>query len=117
MASIRPFQALRPVPDVAARVSSVPYDVVNTEEARAQAAATRSASSTSSVPRSTFPPAPIPYADEVYAQAVRELRGAAARGAADPRSRAGPYFYRLRMGGHEQTGLAAATRSTSTSRT
>src|SRR6185295_19020983 len=37
MASIRPFHALRPAPAVAARVSSVPYDVVSTEEVCAQA--------------------------------------------------------------------------------
>ena len=34
MASIHPFRALRPAPDRAAAVSSVPYDVVSTEEAR-----------------------------------------------------------------------------------
>ena len=34
MASVHPFRALRPLPDVAARVSSVPYDVVNVEQDR-----------------------------------------------------------------------------------
>ena len=34
MASIHPFRALRPAPDAAPAVSSVPYDVVSTEEAR-----------------------------------------------------------------------------------
>ena len=38
MADIRPFQALRPTPERASEVASVPYDVVNTEEARALAA-------------------------------------------------------------------------------
>ena len=38
MASIHPFRALRPAPAVAASVSSVPYDVVSTEEARGLAA-------------------------------------------------------------------------------
>ena len=37
MAIIRPFSALRPPPNRAKDVSSVPYDVVNTEEARALA--------------------------------------------------------------------------------
>ncbi len=38
MAVIRPFRALRPNPERAHWVASVPYDVVNTEEARALAA-------------------------------------------------------------------------------
>ena len=35
MAVIRPFRALRPQAERAQAVASVPYDVVNTEEARA----------------------------------------------------------------------------------
>ena len=38
MADIRPFRALRPPTDRVAQIASVPYDVVNTEEARALAA-------------------------------------------------------------------------------
>ena len=34
MALIHPFRALRPTPENAAAVSSVPYDVVSTDEAR-----------------------------------------------------------------------------------
>ena len=37
MAVIRPFRALRPQPERAQQVASVPYDVVNTDEARALA--------------------------------------------------------------------------------
>ncbi|HEY0366322.1 MAG TPA: DUF1015 family protein, partial [Pyrinomonadaceae bacterium] len=37
MATIRPFRALRPQADRAQVVASVPYDVVNTDEARALA--------------------------------------------------------------------------------
>ena len=35
MSQLFPFRALRPEPTAASRVASVPYDVVNTEEARA----------------------------------------------------------------------------------
>ena len=34
MATVRAFRALRPVPTVASRVAAVPYDVVDTDEAR-----------------------------------------------------------------------------------
>jgi uncharacterized protein (DUF1015 family) len=107
MASIRPFQALRPAAEVAARVSSVPYDVVNTEEARAQADGNPLSFLHVTRPEIDLPPGTDPHADEVYAQAVRsfeELRRAAPL-TLDPEP--GFYFYRLRAGGHEQTGLAA----------
>ena len=35
MAILRAFRALRPVPEKAAKVAALPYDVVNREEARA----------------------------------------------------------------------------------
>ena len=38
MATIHPFKALRPTGEMASDVSAVPYDVVNTEEARELAA-------------------------------------------------------------------------------
>jgi uncharacterized protein (DUF1015 family) len=107
MASIRPFQALRPAAEVAARVSSVPYDVVNTEEARAQADGNPLSFLHVTRPEIDLPPGTDPHADEVYAQAVRsfeELRRAAPL-TLDPEP--GYYFYRLRAGDHEQTGLAA----------
>ena len=34
MAVIRPFQAIRPVPELAGRVAALPYDVMSSEEAR-----------------------------------------------------------------------------------
>ena len=37
VAVIRPFHALRPTAELAKQVASVPYDVVNTQEARALA--------------------------------------------------------------------------------
>ena len=38
MANIAPFKALRPDPAMAKEVASKPYDVLNTEEARVEAA-------------------------------------------------------------------------------
>ena len=34
MAIVRPFRAIRPQPDVADKVAALPYDVMNSEEAR-----------------------------------------------------------------------------------
>lgn len=107
MAKIRAFRALRPVPEMAARVSSVPYDVVNTEEARALADGNPLSFLRVTRPEIDLPSGTDPHSDEVYARAVRnfeELRRAAPLILeAEPSL----YFYRLSAGGHEQTGLAA----------
>ena len=34
MAVIRPFRAVRPVPELASKVAALPYDVMSSEEAR-----------------------------------------------------------------------------------
>ena len=107
MASIRAFRALRPVREASAAVSSVPYDVVNTEEARQLAS--NNPLSFLRVTRSEIdlPPGTDPYADEVYRKAKENF--AALRQHAPLVEEDAPsfYFYRLRMGGHEQTGIAA----------
>src|ERR1700741_3864279 len=107
MAMLRPFRALRPQPADAARVAAVPYDVVSTEEARQLAAG--NPLSFLHVTRSEIdlPPATDPYAPQVYAKAKAQL--AALRTSAPLVTEDEPslYFYRLRMGGHEQTGIAA----------
>ena len=107
MALVRAFRAVRPARESAAAVSSVPYDVVSTEEARTLAA--DNPLSFLHVTRSEIdlPPGTDPYAAEVYAKA-RESFGLLRRNAPMLTEDAPSlYFYRLRMGGHEQTGLAA----------
>lgn len=106
MSQLFPFRALRPAPAVASRVASVPYDVVNTEEARALAA--KEPLSFLRVTRSEvdLPAATHPYADAVYAQAVanfEDLTRAAPMLIDDEPSL---YLYRLTMGAHVQVGLA-----------
>ena len=106
MSVIHPFRALRPAREAAPAVSSVPYDVVSTDEARQLASG--NPLSFLHVTRSEIdPPAGAdPYAPEVYAKAAANLD--ALRRAAPLLEEDAPslYFYRLRMGGHEQTGLA-----------
>jgi len=106
MASIRPFQALRPAAEVAARVSSVPYDVVSTEEARQ--AASSNPLSFLHVTRSEIdlPPDADPYATEVYDKARENLASLRQRAPLVVEDEPSLYFYRLRMGSHEQTGIA-----------
>jgi len=105
MALLFPFQALRPLPESAARVASVPYDVVSTEEARALAAGNPLSFLRVTRAEIDLPAETNPYDPSVYDQAGRnfeELKRAAPLVLEDEPSL---YFYRLRMGAHQQTGL------------
>ena len=106
MALIHPFRALRPTPENAAAVSSVPYDVVSTEEARELADGNPLSFLHVSRSEIDLPPHVDPYSSAVYARARRNfdaLRQAAPLVVEDQPTL---YFYRLRMGSHEQTGVA-----------
>jgi uncharacterized protein (DUF1015 family) len=107
MSVIRPFRALRPSRENAAAVSSVPYDVVSTEEARQLASG--NPLSFLHVTRSEIdlPAGADPYAAEVYAKASENLKRLRAQAPLVVEDEPSLYFYRLRMGGHEQTGIAA----------
>jgi uncharacterized protein (DUF1015 family) len=106
MSLLFPFRALRPAPAALSQVASVPYDVVNTEEARALAAG--NPLSFLHVTRSEIDLAADvnPYDASVYARAASNL--AALRKSAPFVEETEPslYVYRLRMGSHEQTGIA-----------
>jgi uncharacterized protein (DUF1015 family) len=106
MASIHPFRALRPAPPQAAAVSSVPYDVVSTEEARQLAAG--NPLSFLHVTRSEIDlPADVdPYSPRVYEKARENFASLRERAPLVVDDAPALYFYRLRMGAHEQTGIA-----------
>jgi uncharacterized protein (DUF1015 family) len=106
MADVRPFAALRPRAGLAPRVAAVPYDVVNTEEARALAGDPLSFLHVSRA-EIDLPPETNPYDDAVYAQAVK-AQAVLQASALEVESRPAIYLYRLTMGGHVQTGVAAA---------
>jgi len=105
MAKIRPFRALRPELSLASTIAAVPYDVVNTEEARALAADNPLSFLHVSRAEIDLPSDTNPYADIVYRTAAE--RFARIRSHMVEESEPAIYFYKLRMGTHEQTGLAA----------
>jgi uncharacterized protein (DUF1015 family) len=106
MASIHPFRALRPATASARSVSSVPYDVVSTEEARQLASG--NPLSFLHVTRSEIdlPPGTDPYSPQVYARARENFEALRTRAPLEVDAEPSLYLYRLRMGGHEQTGIA-----------
>ena len=105
MAKIRAFRALRPEPSVVSRIAAVPYDVVNTDEARGLASGNDLSFLHVSRAEIDLPPDTNPYADIVYQTAAERF----ARMKPHMVEEAEPalYFYRLKMGAHQQTGLAA----------
>jgi uncharacterized protein (DUF1015 family) len=68
MPLIRPFAGLRPAPGRAADVVAPPYDVLNTEEARARAAGKPWSFLHISKPEIDLPPGTDPYSPSVYAK-------------------------------------------------
>ena len=106
MASLHPFRALRPAPLVAATVSSVPYDVVSVEEARQLAAGNPLSFLRVTRSEIDLPAGTDPYAGSVYELARENLATLRATAPLLVDDTPSIYFYRLRMGAHEQTGVA-----------
>jgi uncharacterized protein (DUF1015 family) len=107
MSSIRPFRALRPLPAQAADVSAVPYDVVNAAEAAALADGNPLSYLRVSRAEIELPAGTDPYADIVYATAAANFARLRAAAPLVIEARPALYLYRLRMGDHVQTGIAA----------
>ena len=108
MAAIYPFRALRPPADKVSEVAAVPYDVVNTEEARALAEGNPLSFLHVSRPEIDLPAGTHIYADEVYEKARENFERFRADGTLVEEDGPSLYVYRLRMGGHTQVGVAAA---------
>jgi uncharacterized protein (DUF1015 family) len=107
MAAIYPFRALRPAPASAAQVAAVPYDVVNTDEARALAAGNPLSFLHVSRAEIDLPAGTDLHADPVYARAVESFTALRAKAPLVVEDAPRMYVYRLRMGDHVQTGVAA----------
>ena len=107
MAVIRPFRALRPPAERAQAVASVPYDVVNTDEARALANGNPLSFLHVSRPEIDLPPGTDIYSDEVYRKAVENFEKLIATCPLEKEAEPSLYLYRLIMGAHQQVGIVA----------
>lgn len=104
---IKPFAALRPASDKAAAVAAVPYDVVNTAEARQLADGNPDSFLHISRPEIDLPDSVDIHDDAVYAQGGVALRDFIARGVLQRECGEALYLYRQIMDGHAQSGLVA----------
>jgi uncharacterized protein (DUF1015 family) len=106
MATITPFRALRPTPGSARAVAEVPYDVVNTDEARALAAGNPLSFLHVSRAEIDLPSGTNPYGDAVYAKAVENFGVLKAQAPLVLEASPTLYVYRLQREEHVQTGIA-----------
>ena len=107
MATVRPFRALRPAPASAPAVSAVPYDVVSVAEARALAEGNPLSFLHVSRPEIDLPEGIDPFSDAVYARAAENFERLKRDAPLSLESAPALYVYRLRIGRHVQSGVAA----------
>lgn len=105
---VRPFAALRPAPEFAQQVVAPPYDVLNTEEARAMAEGREWSFLHISKPEIDLPTGTDPFADAVYEQGATNMAKLIEAGILVRDQSPGYYIYRVQMGDHVQTGIVAA---------
>ncbi len=102
------FHALVPRSGLAAEVAAVPYDVIDTEEARSLAAGNPHNLLHVDRAEIDFPPGVDPYSDAVYARARENFAGLQRDGILQRVNEPCVFIYRQTWGEHVQTGVALA---------
>jgi len=105
MATLHPFRAVRPLPQHVEEIASVPYDVVNSEEARDLAKGTPRSFLHVARPEIDLPPDIDEHDDAVYEQGAVNLRQFVEADYTLQEDVPTVYVYRLVMDGREQTGI------------
>ena len=109
MSTIVPFQALRPDPQFASQVASKPYDVLNSHEAREEAADNPWSFLHITKSEIDMPLNVDTHAQEVYDKAKENLQSFIEKGILLEENKPCYYIYRLVMNGRSQTGLVAGS--------
>lgn len=107
MAIVRPFRAIRPVPQRAAEVISLPYDVMNRQEAARMAEGKPYSFLHICRSEIDLPDQNDPYHPSVYEKARDNIQQYLEDGVFVEDPEATYYFYRQTMGGNIQTGIVA----------
>jgi len=108
MATLKPFAALRPKPELAAQICELPYDVMSSDEARQMAAGNPLSFLHVSKPEIDLPAGTDLYSPEVYAKGKENFAKLIAQGALKQDGKPNFYLYRQIMCNHAQIGLVAA---------
>ncbi len=105
MAVLKPFKGLRPPKAMAANVASRPYDVLNSEEARAEAAGNPQSLLHIIKPEINFPPGKDEHDADVYEKAREMFLSFQTRGWLTEDAAECYYIYAQTMNGRTQYGL------------
>jgi len=106
MAIIKPFKGIRPPKDLVEQVASRPYDVLNSEEARAEAAGNEKSLYHIIKPEIDFPVGTDEHAAEVYEKARENFDKFQEKGWLVQDGKENYYVYAQTMNGRTQYGLA-----------
>ncbi|NLK36813.1 MAG: DUF1015 domain-containing protein [Epulopiscium sp.] len=109
MASIKPFCGIRPTQEKASAVAALPYDVMNSEEARQMVVGKPDSFLHVDKAEIDLDPAISPYDDRVYQKAKENLEKMISSHVLLQDEKPMFYIYRLKMGEQVQTGLVACT--------
>jgi uncharacterized protein (DUF1015 family) len=109
MATITPFRALRPSPTLASQVASRPYDVLNSREARAEAAGNPDSFLHITKSEIDLPENADTHSQAVYDKAKENLQAFIQKGILLQEEKPCYYIYRLIMNGRSQTGLVCGS--------
>ena len=109
MSKIVPFQALRPDPQYASRVASKPYDVLNSHEAREEAADNPYSFLHITKSEIDLPLNIDTHSQEVYDKAKENLQSFIEKGILIEENSPCYYIYQLVMNGRSQTGLVCGS--------
>ena len=109
MSTIVPFQALRPDPQFASQVASKPYDVLNSHEAREEAADNPYSFLHITKSEIDLPPNVDTHSQEVYDKAKENLQSFIEKGILIEEDKPCYYIYQLVMNGRSQTGLVCGS--------
>jgi len=101
---VKPFRGLRPRPDVAVKIASPPYDVVNSQEAREMAQGNSLCFLHVVKPEIDLEPAIDLYDDRVYAKGVENLKRLVKEHMIQE-DKPSFYVYQQKMGDHVQAGV------------
>jgi uncharacterized protein (DUF1015 family) len=105
MADIKPFKALRPAPLIAAEIASPPYDVMNSEEAKKEAAGNDLSFFHVTKSEIDLPDGVDIHSEAVYQKAKENLEKFISENYLIPEEYPRYYIYQLVMEGRGQTGL------------
>ena len=105
MAVFRPFRALRPTPEYASKVAALPYDVMNSEEAKVMVEGNPYSFLHVDKAEVDLPDCTDIYCDEVYAKANENLLKLESDGICQMDETPCFYIYQQIMNGRAQTGL------------